>query len=121
MMTLKKLAPYFDFKVNLTTIITLAMLIISWSYGFGRFQGKVENIQSEHQILADEVHKHFQIDEGRFAALATKETRAARDKEVDGRFDAMEKTYKQLLERFLEQQREINRRLSTIERMHMKP
>ncbi len=98
----EKLKQLFEFKISLGTIISVILYIV---LGYAAF---VE-LRTNHANLDKEFRQHEAYDDKRFEAFATKDTRAARDKEVDARLDIIVK-----------QLDEANRRLERIERLHMR-
>lgn len=94
-------APRIEWKINVGHLITLVVLLIGFIGGYGRLQAKQEEFDQR-------VHEHDAYDDKPFDAVATKETRAARDQEVNARLDMIAKRLD-----------EANARLERIERIHM--
>lgn len=88
----EKFKTLFEWKINLTTITTLTILLLSWAVGYGEFKAERKNFATKTElqtaaakteVLANEVHIHFAEDNQRFGEFATKESRAERDKAID--------------------------------------
>lgn len=110
---MERFTKYIDLKINLTTIITVIILIGSWIAGY-------QELKAAHSGLAAEVHRHIDQDKDRFAALATKETGAIRDREVDTKISSVQKSVDDKFAQILLELQDNKARLERIERMHMK-
>ena len=93
--------PRIEWKINVGHVITLAVLLIGFIAGYA-------SLQARQDALEQRMHEHAAYDDRRFDAVATKETRAARDQEVNARLDMIAKRLD-----------EANARLERIERIHM--
>ncbi len=93
--------PRIEWKINLGHLITLLMLLAGFIAGYAKLQARQDELEREYRA-------HEAYDDKRFDAFATKETRAARDQEVNTKFDLI-----------MRQLDEANRRLARIEEMHM--
>ena len=94
-------APRIEWKINVGHVITLAVLLIGFIAGYA-------SLQARQDALEQRMHEHAAYDDRRFDGVATKETRAARDQEVNARLDMIAKRLD-----------EANARLERIERIHM--
>ena len=93
--------PRIEWKINVGHVITLAVLLIGFIVGYA-------SLQARQEALEQRMHEHEAYDDRRFDAVPTKETRAARDQEVNARLDMIAKRLD-----------EVNARLERIERIHM--
>lgn len=93
--------PRIEWKINVGHLITLVVLLAGFVAGYARLQARADELDQR-------LHEHADYDDKRFDSFATKETRAARDLEVNAKFD--------LIMRQLE---EANKRLARIEQLHM--
>ncbi len=82
-------------------VITLAVLLIGFIVGY-------VNLQARQNAMEQRVREHEAYDDRRFDAVTTKESRAARDAEVNARLDMIAKRLD-----------EANARLERIERIHI--
>lgn len=93
--------PRIEWKINVGHLITLLVLLAGFIAGYAKLQARQDEFDRQ-------LHEHEAYDDKRFGAFATKETRAARDQEVNARLDMIAKRID-----------EANARLERIERMHM--
>ncbi len=93
--------PRIEWKINIGHLITLLVLLIGFAAGYARVQARQDDLEQRFQA-------HEVYDDKRFDGYATKETRAARDQEVNAKFDLI-----------LRQLDEANKRLERIERIHL--
>jgi hypothetical protein len=94
--------PHIEWKINVGHVITLAVLLIGIIAGYASLQAREETVEQR-------MHEHQAYNDRRFDAVATKESRAARDQEVNARLDMIAKRLD-----------EMNARLERNERIHMK-
>jgi hypothetical protein len=93
--------PRIEWKINAGHLLTLIILVLGFTAGYVRLQAREDELEQR-------FHAHEAYDDKRFDAFATKETRAARDSEVNARLDMIAKRLD-----------EANARLERIERIHM--
>ena len=93
--------PQIEWKINVGHLITLAVLLIGFIGGYAGLQARQDAVEQR-------VHEQAVYDDRRFDAVTTKESRAARDDEVNARLDMIAKRLD-----------EVNARLERIERIHM--
>ena len=93
--------PRIEWKINVGHLITLAVLLIGFIGGYASLQARQDAVEQR-------VHEQVAYDDRRFDAVTTKESRAARDDEVNARLDMIAKRLD-----------EINAGLERIERIHM--
>ncbi len=93
--------PRIEWKINAGHLLTLAVLLVGFVAGYAKVQARQDQLERE-------FHEHQTYDDKRFESYATKDTRAARDQEVNAKFDLV-----------LRQLDEANRRLERIETIQM--
>ncbi len=93
--------PRIEWKINIGHLITLAVLVIGFVAGYAKVQARQDQLERD-------FHEHEAYDNKRFETYATKDTRAARDQEVNAKFALV-----------LRQLDEANRRLERIESIQM--
>ena len=93
--------PRIEWKINVGHLITLAVLLIGFIGGYASLQARQDAVEQR-------VHEQAAYDDRRVDAVTTKDSRAARDEEVNARLDMIAKRLD-----------EMNARLERIERIHM--
>ncbi len=93
--------PRVRWEINIGHVITLVLLLIGFIAGYARIQARQDDLELRFR-------EHQAYDDRRFETVATKDTRAARDQEVDAKFDLI-----------MRQLDEANKRLARIEELHM--
>ncbi len=71
---------FFEWRVTFGNVLTIAVFLGTIAVGWGQLRAQMD-------YLTGTFHEHTQYDDRRFADMATKETRVARDKEVDTKLD----------------------------------
>jgi hypothetical protein len=93
--------PRIEWKINVGHLITLLVLLAGFVAGYAKLEARQAAIEVR-------FNEHEAYDDKRFDSFATKETRAARDQEVNAKFDLI-----------MRQLDEANKRLARIEQLHM--